>query len=196
MPYIPRNALRMTEDEYFEYESFVERPNEYAYGAVYMRHGKNVRHSTIASNLSVLLGMPLKDDPDLAVLGWKMRTWLSPANTFRFPDLLVVKWRPDLYKNRNDCIMNPIVLVEIVSPETALVDRQDKLQEYLSTLSVQEYVMVSEDEIRVEHYSRRDNDDWLYRIRTNIDGTIHLPSIDYTLQLSKVYAKLDLLPDS
>lgn len=89
--------------------------------------------------------------------------------------------------------MNPIVLVEIVSPETALIDRQDKLYEYLSTPSVHEYVIVSQDEVRVEHYSRQTDGDWAFRMRTSLDDEIHLPSIDCMLPMSTVYTKVDLL---
>ncbi len=192
MPFIPKYALRMTEEEYFEYEALVDRPNEYAYDVVYMRHGKNANHNIISTNVGVLLGMSLKNQSDLAVLGSQIRVWLSPVNTFRFPDVLVTKWQPDLYKDRDDCIMNPIMLVEIVSPETALIDRQDKLHEYLSTPSVMDYLLISEDDCCVEHYSRHDSDDWLYRIRTDIDDEIYISSIDCTLLLSIIYSNSDI----
>lgn len=108
----------------------------------------------------------------------------------RYPDGMVLCDEPQFYQDRNDTIVNPTLIIEVLSPSTALIDRNEKFQEYIRIPSVQEYVLISQNQARIEKFIRQDNEKWLYEQVYGLDSAIYLPSIACTLSLSFVYNKI------
>lgn len=192
----PYENRYMTEEEYFALSDESDIRYEYVNGEVFAMTGATVRHNTIANNISASLTAQL-EDKDCIVNASETRVQVDSKSRidYRFPDIMIVCGKVEYMENRVDTIINPTVLIEVLSPSTALIDRNQKFDEYTRLYSLEEYVLVSQDEFKVERFLRQDSGDWLYTRVTGLESTIALPSINCTLQLSKVYAKLDLLPD-
>ena len=89
-------------------------------------------------------------------------------------------------------ITNPTVIVEVLSDSTERWDRVGKFARYRQVNSLREYVLVAQDEMTIEWYTRRDDGEWVYRVATGLEGTIQLLSCDVTLNLAEIYNKIDL----
>ena len=189
----PYETQPMSEAEYLAFEDGDIR-YEYVNGEIYAMTGATIRHNTISHNIDRTLGNQL-EDKDCIVNSSETRVKVDAKKSYRYPDIVVVCGKIDYLEKRRDTITNPTVLVEVLSPSTALVDINQKLGEYTEIPSLQEYVIVAQDEYRVERYLRRDDGSWLYNRAIGLDGVMNLPSIGCKLALSTVYAKLDLLDD-
>lgn len=192
----PHESRYMTEEAYFALCDESDIRYEYVNGEVFAMTGATVRHNTIIHNIDRAIGNQLEDE-DCIVNTNETRVQVESNSdvTYRFPDVIIVCGRVEYMAKRVDTILNPTVLVEVLSPSTAIVDRNQKFDEYTQLPSLEEYVLVSQDEFKEERFLRQKGNDWLYTRVTGLEGVIALPSIGCKLNLSNVYAKLDLLPD-
>ncbi len=190
----PYENRYMTQEEYFDLCDESDIRYEYVNGEVLAMTGASVRHNTIIHNIDRSLGNQL-GNKDCVINTNETRVQVDSKSSisYRFPDIIVVCGKVEFMENRNDTILNPTVLIEVLSPATALIDRNQKFDEHTQLLSLEEYVLVSQDEFKIERFLRQDADNWLYTRISGLDGIIKLPSIDCELDLSAVYAKLDLL---
>lgn len=188
----PYETQPMTEAAYLAIAGDIRY--EYANGDIFAMTGATVRHNTIANNISSDLTHQLAKK-DCIINASETRIKVDAKKSYRYPDIVIVCGKIDYLEDRRDTIINPTVLVEVLSPSTALIDLNQKLDEYTEIPSLDEYVIVFQDDFKVERYLRQDGGDWLYSKATGLDGVMRLPSIDCTLALSTVYAKLDLLGD-
>ncbi len=189
----PYNPNHMTEAEYLEFEDKSASRHEYVNGEVIAMTGATVRHNTIANNISSSLTVQLAQK-DCIVNASETRIKVDAKISYRYPDVVVVCGKIEFLENRRDTITNPTVIIEVLSPSTEIIDRNQKLEEYTQLPSVEEYVLVSQDKQKIERFLRQDNGDWLYS-KAFGDDIMFLPSIDCKLDLNSVYAKLDLLDD-
>jgi len=114
----------------------------------------------------------------------------SKKVSYRYPDIMVICGDLQFAENRTDTITNPTLIVEVLSPSTALEDRNAKLDEYRALDSVQEYVLISVDEPKVEVFSRTESEKWLYTSVKGLDEQIELASIGCILPLADVYEQV------
>ena len=184
----------MTEEEYLEFADAQDMRYEYANGEVYAITGATLRHNLIMSNTNSSLVTQL-EDKNCIVVSNETRVKVESNVSYRYPDIAVICGKVQYAENRKDTIFNPIVLIEVLSPSTEIIDRNQKLDEYTQIADLQEYVLVSQDQMKIERFLRQDGADWLYTKVTGTDGILSLPSIDCTLSLSDVYRKLDLLEE-
>lgn len=181
--------IKMTEAEYFAFEDASETKHEYAKGYVYAMAGATVRHNTIINSISLALGIQI-GDRDCTINTSDTKIQVSALGHYRYPDVVIFCGEPQFANEREDMIRNPIVLVEVLSDSTALTDRDPKLLEYTQIDTLQTYLLVSQDEPRIERYQRTESGDWLYSSINGLDGEVALPAIDCKLALSKVYQKV------
>ena len=182
---------QMSESDYLAFEETSTIKHEYVNGEVYAMTGAGWNHNLINGNTQTTLNSQLADKP-CGVVSSDMRLKVeSKSVSFRYPDTMVICGEPEFADDRTDTITNPIVIVEVLSPSTALKDRNEKLQEYISVSSVQEYVLISQHEAKVEVYTRQQSGTWLYTPLNGLDASIELTSIDCTLALAKLYAKVN-----
>jgi Uma2 family endonuclease len=125
-----------------------------------------------------------------------MRVRIGEIGSYVYPDIVVVCGTPELEDAELDTLLNPTVIVEVLSPSTEMVDRGTKFQRYRSIPSLREYVLVSQDAYHIEHYVRQDDDQWLFSDAVGEAASLELPSIDCTLALADVYAKVTFEGDS
>lgn len=182
----------MTEAEYLEFEENSEFKNEYVNGRVYAMAGASWTYTVINQSTGTTLDMQLLDKPCIVVSSEIKLKVESKKVSFRYPDIMVVCSEPQFVNERVDTIDNPTVIIEVLSPSTALEDRNAKLEEYTCLKSLQEYVLISQDEAKIERYLRQQSGDWLYSNVRGLDAKLKLPSIGVTLDFAFVYKKVTL----
>ena len=187
--------LVMTEAEYLEFEEASEIRHEFVNGRVYAMTGASYNHAVITGNTHTSFNIQLAER-DCTVISNEVRLKVdSKSVSFRYPDVMVVCGEPKFVKKRTDTIKNPTVIVEVLSPSTALVDHNVKLREYTQIASLQVYILIAQHEANVQVYTRQDAEKWTYQTATGLDSTIDLPAIGCTLALADVYKKVDLTSD-
>ena len=182
------DPIPMTVEEYFAFADEQDVKYEYVGGYVYAMAGGTVRHGTITANMIRQLGNKL-DDKDCTVTSPDVRVQVN-ADRYRYPDVTVFCGDPAYHEGRTDTITNPALLVEVSSPDSGLLDHGEKLDEYLKLDSLQAYIIVAQDTVRVERYVRRDDGQWLYTSVSDMDGTVEVPSLGLMLSVADIYRKV------
>lgn len=186
-----QEPLYMAEKEYLEFERQSQERHEFADGKVLFKEPGGWNHGVIAVNTASTLHQCL-EDLDCVLVSMMMRLRIDPTNSYRYPDIMVICGKPQLLDEHQDNILNPKVIIEVLQPETELEDRTTRLQEYLTIDSLQEYLLISQDEARIERYLRQTSGDWLYSNVRGRNAHLTLPSIGVTLDFASVYKKVRL----
>ena len=187
MSAVPKPLL--TPQEYLARERRAETKSEYLRGEVFAMAGASREHNLIAGNISRELGQQLRER-ECEVYQGDMRVKVSPTGLYTYPDVTVVCGEPEFEDAEVDTLLNPKVLVEVLSPSTADYDRGGKFTHYRRLPSLQEYVLISQDRPLVEHYVRQGQDEWLLTEQSSLEDTLVLPSIECQLPLSEIYLKV------
>lgn len=186
-----REPLFMTETEYLAFEEKSETKHEYAKGMVRAMAGAGWNHNIINGNTQTSLNSQLIDKPCVVVSSDMRLKVESKSVSFRYPDTMVVCGDPQFVDNRSDTITNPTVLIEVLSTSTALEDRNAKLDEYTHIPGLQEYILISQDEPKVERFKRHGANEWLYTAVTDLEQNLEISSINCTLMLARLYEKVN-----
>lgn len=185
----PDDPRAMSEADYLAFEAASAVRHEYSQGYAHAMTGGSVRHSVITANISARLHQMLADR-DCTVTSPDLRIYIAAKGSYRYPDVTVFCGAPAYRPGRDDTITNPALLVEVTSPSTALLDRNDKLAEYTQIDSLQAYLLVAQDTPRVERFLRHDSGQWLYANLTGAGAQVVLPPLGLTLALSDIYHKV------
>jgi Uma2 family endonuclease len=179
----------LTPQEYLALEREAEYKSEYYKGEVFAFAGASLRHNLIAANVLGIIHSQLRGGPCSAFTG-DMRITIPQTQHYAYADVVVVCGPPQLDDDFKDNLLNPAVIVEVLSPSTESYDRGKKFESYQRISSLMEYVLVSQDRPRVEQFLRQPDGRWLYS-ETSAEGTIKLTSIDCELSLSDIYDKVE-----
>ncbi len=180
----------VTPDEYLAAERLSDYRSEYLDGGVYPMTGGSVNHNQITFNLALELGVQLRPRP-CRVLGVDLKVRLPSSPKFFYPDLVAVCGELQFHDERRDIILNPDLVVEVLSPSTEAFDRGAKFRAYQTIESLKEYVLVSQNEPLIEQFIRNGDGEWKYKSAAGLESSLALPSIECTLNLSAVYDKVD-----
>jgi Uma2 family endonuclease len=178
----------LSPEEYLAIERKAEFKSEYMDGVVYAFAGGSEQHNLIAANIIITLGAQLKGRP-CKVYPSDLKVRIPNSKRFFYPDVSVVCGQVEFADDKRDVILNPNLIVEVSSESTAAFDRGKKFLSYQQINSLQEYLLVSQDEMLVEGYARQGNDTWLYTKVTGLEGKLTLRSIECELALKDVYDK-------
>ena len=182
---------RYSPDEYLALERAADEKSEYWDGYIYAMAGARRAHNIIVSNVNTILNNQLRDHPcEVYPSDMKVRT-LGRRRYF-YPDVSVVCDEPVFEDDHGDVLLNPTVVVEVLSDSTERFDRGRKFDTYRSLASLKAYVLIAQDAPTVHAYHRQTDGEWLFSAATSLDETIRLPSIDCVLPLSQVYRKVPL----
>ncbi len=190
----PVQATFVTLDEYRSLAETAEERLEYRNGEIFVVSGSSFAHSLIAANIMVFLSITLRDT-DFQVCGGDMRIWIPEFQCGTYADLLVINGEPEFNDQRTNEILNPLLIVEVLSPSTQGYDRGEKFRKYRSVPSLREYLLVSQSEPYIEHYSKSDSksengDIWQLQISDRLDQKITLPSLNIEIPLSEIYRRV------
>jgi Uma2 family endonuclease len=183
-------TLRCTPEEYLARERRSEIKHEYWNGFVYAMAGASREHSLIASNLIREIGSQLRDRP-CETHGGDLRVCVETTGLYTYPDVTVVCERPRFLEGTFDTLVNPTVIVEILSPSTEVDDRGRKFAHYRRIASLREYVLVAQDRPLIERY-RRQGEEWVLSECNRLDDELRLESIGCRIPLREVYARVEV----
>ena len=189
MSAIPKTKL--TPAEYLEFERKSDVRHEYFKGEIFAMSGAKRNHCLISVNLNGLIWQHLKGKDFEAYIN-KMRVFVPQTGLYTYPDLVVVCGEPQFQDDVFDTLLNPVLLIEVLSDSTEGYDRGKKFQHYRSIESLQEYVLVAQDEARIEKYVKHGDGFWLLSEAVGLDSEIEFSSIECKLALREVYDKINL----
>jgi len=178
--------------EYLALEEVADYKSEYVDGEIMPIAGGSTNHNQIALNISSLLNFAFRKLDYYVYMG-DVRLWIPQKRIYTYPDVMVVAGEPEYFPDRKDTILNPVFMIEVLSNSTNKYDRQGKFRSYRTIPTFREYLLVEQDQIVVEHYSKIDNKQWSLREYDTEDRAIVLNSIDFTLTLEDLYHKVQLL---
>jgi len=181
---------KITAREYLEIERAAEFRSQFIDGVMYPMPGARVAHVKISGNLVRAIGTQLLGRPGF-VFNNDMRVAVDLEEFYTYPDVGVVDGEPILLDDAFDTLLNPTVLIEILSPSTEADDRGPKFERYKRLDTLREYVLVAQDRVAVERYSRR-GEEWVLTRLEGLEGSLRLESIDVEVPLRQVYDKTPL----
>ena len=181
----------VTAEEYLAFERKAEYKNEYVNGEIFAMTGASRRHNLIAGNILGELGQQLKGKP-CEVYPGKMRVRSVAARSYVYPDVVVVGREPQFEDEYLDTLLNPILIVEVLSKSTESYNRLAKAAYYRTIESLAEYLLVAQEEYRVEQYIKQDDGLWLLSDVRSLENVIELKSIGCSLQLRDLYDRVVL----
>jgi Uma2 family endonuclease len=154
------------------------------------RPASNRWHNIIATNFVVAIGGRVqRGNHDLYANDMRVK---FGRNSVCLPAVVVVTGEPEFSDNTDEILLNPTLLIEIFSPGTRATDRTEKLEGFLAIPKLKECLLVNEQEMRIEHWSRQNPKQWIYRIYNEKDDSINLESIGCKMSLSEAYSQVKL----
>ncbi len=162
--------------------------NEYIQGEIIAMSGASFTHNLIKGNIFVQLHNRLIES-SCVVFANEMRVGIPSAKSYFYPDVGVVCDEPRFEDNVFDTLLNPIVIVEVLSPSTEGYDRGEKFSRYRQVASLKEYILVSQDSVNVERFLRK-RDDWSYTFFQGLEQQLPLTSLECEFPLQEIYKRV------
>jgi Uma2 family endonuclease len=184
---VPAERL-YTPEEYLDLERRAETKSEYYGGRIYAMAGASRAHGRITLNVGSALNEQFLDRACEAFTS-DMRVKVSPSGLYTYPDVVAVCGDAEYEDAVVDSLLNPTVLMEVLSPSTEAYDRSGKFEMYRALESLREYVLIDQQRVHVEHYSRSE-DGWDFREYSSPDQVLDLPSIGCQIALRRMYHKV------
>jgi Uma2 family endonuclease len=181
----------LTPEQYLEIERKAEFKSEYYQGEMFAMSGARLAHIQIVANVMRELGQQLLDRP-CQPLSNDMRVCVKPVGLYTYPDIVVVCGEPKFLDDTFDTLLNPTVIIEVLSDSTESYDRDKKFEMYGSLESLAEYVMISSQRVRAERYTRLPDGTWNYGDKSGLQDSIDLKSVNCRLLMAELYKRVDL----
>ena len=175
--------------EYLELERQAEYKSEYVNGEIFAMSGTSEEHNLIVVNVAAALHTQFRGRP-CKVYASDMRLKVSPTGLYTYPDVVAVCEEAQFEDNQLDTLLNPTLLIEVLSNSTEAYDRGEKAEHYRRLPSLAEYLLISQDKPHLEHYRRQADGRWLLSEASRLHAVISLPAIDCTLRLAAVYDRV------
>lgn len=185
----PHSVTRVTEEEYLALDRAAEFKSEYFDGEMFAMSGGSMQHARLQRNLTTELSNALRGS-QCEAFGSDFRVRVS-GRMYTYPDVSVVCGKPLLADNRQDVLLNPVVIFEVLSPSTEKYDRGLKLQHYRAVATLQDYILVDQSQIRIERYTRQENNLWTLRDYEGLDGEFTISSIGVSLSMRRIYDRVE-----
>ncbi len=180
---------RLTAEEYLAIERAADRKSELIHGRMYAMSGASFAHSGIVLNLAMALSSALKGK-DCSVRTNDLRVKVAETGMYTYPDVVVVCGKPELEDKNLDTLVNPTVIIEVLSDSTEAYDRGAKFAHYRHIESLKMYVLVAQKEPSVECFTREDST-WKYTTSVGLGSQIELSVLGIDVALTDVYERVD-----
>lgn len=181
----------LTPEEYLALERKAEYKSEYFAGEMFAMARASERHVLVVTNVVAELRGQLRHRP-CTVYSTDLRVRVSPTGLYTYPDVIVVCGQAQFADDQKDTLLNPTLIVEVLSESTKDYDRGGKFEHYRTLASLSEYVLIAQNKYHVEHFVRQPDNRWLLWETNRLEDTIHLPSIECALALIEVYDKVEM----
>jgi Uma2 family endonuclease len=183
-----------TPEEYLEMEISAEERHEYRNGEIIVMAGGLPNHNRVAGNISAQINFALRGKPYQAFVT-NQRLWIPPNRLYTYPDVMMTALPLELQEGRKDTVINPILIVEVLSKSTAGYDRAEKFAAYRTISSFQEYLLVDQYCQKIDRYVKHSKKKWELQIYDETDTVVQLQTIDLALKIADIYDKVDFIDD-
>ena len=184
-----RRTPCMTRREYLEWEVKQETRHEYLNGVIVAMAGASRQHNRITLDVARSLGNQLEDGL-CEVFSSEMRVLVPECDRYYYPDVIVVCGESEFEDDVFDTLVNPTLIIEVLSDSTERSDRRDKFDCYETLPSLRNYVLIAQDEPRIEQFYRQEGGTWQYEVARGLEAELTLPAIGCHLRLADVYARV------
>jgi Uma2 family endonuclease len=180
---------RLSWEEYVERERRAVEKSEFYDGELFPMAGGMANHSLVATNFRSEAGIALKSR-NCRIYGSDMRV-LCPTGLGAYPDASIVCGEPEFQGDKQETLLNPLAIVEVLSSTTERFDRGKKFEHYQSLRSLQEYVLISQDHVWIDHFARQSQTGkWLLTTYSDPESKLELPAVNISVSIAEVYAKV------
>jgi Uma2 family endonuclease len=179
-----------TPEEYLELEATADYKSEYIDGQIIPMAGASINHNRISLNLSSGLNFAFKNQNYEVFMG-DMRLWIPQKLIYTYPDVIIIADEAEFFNNRTDTITNPQVIIEVLSKSTKSYDREDKFAAYRTIPTFQEYLLIDQNRIHVEQFSKIGKKRWNLCEYDEEDENISLVTVPFTISLQDLYNKVN-----
>jgi Uma2 family endonuclease len=181
----------LTAEQYLEIERKAEFKSEYFQGEMFAMGGAREPHNLIVWNLASELHQQLRKRPCRAYVN-DMRVRVTTTGLYTYPDVVAVCGEPEFLDETRDTLLNPSLIVEVLSPSTEIYNRIRKFEHYRSVESVSEYLMIASERVSAELYSRQPDGRWMLTAVNRLEDSLDLQSVGVHLALADLYEKVEL----
>ena len=179
----------ITPAEYLAFERTADTKSEYLNGRIYAMSGASRNHNRITISLAATLHLQLKRKPCEAFVN-DMRVKVSPTGLYTYPDMVIVCGEPRFEDQAFDTLLNPTVIIEVLSDSTEKYDRGEKFAHYRALDSLTDYLLVAQNQPRIECFSRQPGGQWLYSVADGLDAQMNVGEMDFVLRLNEIYERV------
>ena len=179
-------ASPLTEDQYLCIERQAETRSEFLDGQMFAMAGGSPNHSFLAGSIVTILGRQLP--PGCRIFTADLRIKVLSAGLYTYADCGVLCGEAQFYGKEQDSLLNPLLIVEVLSPSTQGYDRGKKFELYRTIESFREYLIVHQDKRHVEHYSKQDDGSWSLREHAGADASVVVARLGVRISLAELYA--------
>jgi Uma2 family endonuclease len=186
---------KLTAVEYLAIERDAPVKSEFYAGEMFAMAGASREHNAVNENLSLEIGSRLKGSP-CRTFSRDQRVLVDRTGLYTYPDLVIVCGTPEYAADDRDTLVNPRVVIEVLSPSTERYDRTTKFLHYRQLPSVEEYVLVAQDAAWCERYVRQPDGAWAQVQFVGLDAVLEFKSVPVAVPLADIYAGVPLSPDA
>jgi Uma2 family endonuclease len=179
-----------TADEYFTLEMESETRNEYRNGVIVPMPGGTPTHNELIRALVVVLSLGLRGKP-YQVFVADQRLWVPARDAYTYPDVMVVPRPVELQPGRKDTVMNPLLIVEVLSDSTKAYDRDEKFAAYRTIPTFQEYLLIDQGRCQVEQFTKQGANQWLFTEYSDRAARVALGSLGVELAVADLYENIE-----
>jgi Uma2 family endonuclease len=184
---VPKSSFSSFQD-FLEWEQQQEERYEYTEGQVFAMSGGTYNHSVVAQSIGAALMNGIKvSGKNCTVANCDLKVFIEAFESSCYPDVMVVCGSPEFHKKNQSVITNPLLIVEVLSSATASYDRGTKFMKYRSLPSFREYLLVAQDEPKVESWTKKEENLWQISNATGLDSKVHLFSLGIDLLLEDIH---------
>jgi len=180
---------QITPEDYLEVERLATYKSEYYAGEMFAMAGASKRHNLIVSNLIRILGNQLLEG-DCNVYPSDMRIKIAKVKKYTYADVVIACGREEFDDQKEDTLLNPVVIIEVLSDSTEAYDRGQKFVYYQMLPSLQEYLLVSQHHCQIEQFVRNSERFWTYAEYHDAEDIVPIRAINVELRLKDIYARL------
>lgn len=187
----PAEKKYYSPEEYLALEETAEYKSEYYRGEIFAMSGGSVNHNLIIGNVHASLYPKMRDSKCFAFMN-DVRLWIDEKDLFTYPDIMIVCGKIEFYPGRDDTITNPLMIFEVLCESTKNYDRGEKFVFYRAIPSFQEYVLIDQSTMHVEHFYIGEQGNWVLTEYDNPDDILKLTKIDFQIPRREIYQRVEL----
>jgi Uma2 family endonuclease len=181
-------------EEYLDLEIPEEERHEYINGEIRVMPGGTPNHNRIITNLCAATNFAFKGKP-YEVFVTDQRVWIPRRGIYTYPDIMIIDGALQYQEGRKDTLLNPGIIIEVLSKSTSSYDRSDKFSAYRTIPEFREYILIDQYQIQIEHYVKTEPRKWTFQEYDESNGSLAFSSLAFEISLTDLYDKVEFEPE-